>query len=145
MAVINFEDYKVTKMQFIENDDFELKQQSEPIELDHEINFNIYKKDNLDEAIVELTIKVGGLDLDVEPFFLTVTIKGIFTFNASEDKLSNGFDTYLKGNALAILFPYVRQIISMLTSMSNSYPTYIMPTINIVKVLEEMENSNSED
>lgn len=145
MAVINFEDYKVTKMQFNENDNFELKEQSESIELGHEINVNIYKKDKLDEAVVELTIKVGGLDSEVEPFFLMVTIKGIFTYNANEDEPSNGFDTYLKGNALAILFPYVRQIISTLTSMSNRYPTYIMPAINIVQVLEEMENSNSED
>ncbi|MGO4943062.1 protein-export chaperone SecB [Ruoffia tabacinasalis] len=137
MAVINFDDYKVIEMHFNENDQFNDMREDGLIELETEFNFNFSLNDAQDKAVVEIRVILGEYNSDNQPFFLTVIMQGFFTYNTSEDEQSNGFDTYLKGNSLAIMFPYIRQIVSTLTSMSNKFPTYTMPTINIAKLLEK--------
>ena len=142
MAVITFESYKITEIMFLENDDFILEDPKDSIELIQEIHYNFGLFENEEKAIVEVKLNLGERNTKEQPFFLSLTVNGLFTYHAEEDENLSGFDVYLKGNALAILFPYIRQAVSTLTMMSNHYPTYIMPTINIAKLLQEAEEVN---
>ena len=47
-----------------------------------------------------------------------------------------------KTNAIAILFPYLRSIVSELTGKSNRFPSYNMPVRNIAHEIAEKGNIN---
>lgn len=47
-------------------------------------------------------------------------------------------------NAIAILYPYVRSIISTYTTNSNVDPI-ILPTINVVEMLKQEKNNKDKD
>nr|WP_278415790.1 protein-export chaperone SecB [Lactobacillus taiwanensis] len=46
---------------------------------------------------------------------------------------------FVKKTTVAILYPYIRQLISSLTQESNEYPSYILPTINVAKMLNKTD------
>lgn len=142
MAVINFDNYRVVEMVFYENSNFNENRNDGLIELETEFHFKFSLNDNENQAMVDISVIIGDHNSEMYPFFLNVSAKGFFTYNATEDEHSGGFDTYLKGNALAILYPYLRQTVSMLTMMSNHYPAYIMPTINIANLLKQGDETD---
>ncbi|WP_187331134.1 protein-export chaperone SecB, partial [Lactiplantibacillus plantarum] len=51
-----------------------------------------------------------------------------------------GIDTLIKKNAVAILYPYVRSLVSGITNASNQFPALILPTINVAQLLDEQSN-----
>lgn len=69
----------------------------------------------------------------IYPFRMTVEVEGYFesNFDQQEDKISQ----YGK-NAVAILFPYVRALVSSFTSNANVTPL-ILPTVNVNRLLEQ--------
>lgn len=79
-----------------------------------------------------LTLKIhlydgkGLLDVNAE-------ILGYFTFKEEEDEISKYFTT----NAPAILFPYVRAYVSLLTSLSGK-GTINLPTLNLSGLAGEL-------
>ncbi len=93
---------------------------------------NLVTDDN-DEAKVTLTFVLEN-EL---PFNIKVTLEGSFKYNASEDEANIGLDELLKKNATAILFPYLRAIVSQLTSMGNEYQPLLIPAMNIGALLDE--------
>lgn len=86
---------------------------------------------------IKLSVAVGSLeDLDI-PFYAKCSVIGTFTYNSDEDEIGTGIDTLVRNNAVAILYSYVRAIIATLTTTSNEFPGYNMPTINVGKVLAQ--------
>ena len=71
------------------------------------------------------------------PFKINVIIEGIF-------ETSNKNVDIFKNNAIAILFPYIRTLISTYTANSN-VPTLVLPTINVNKYIEEAEKHENQD
>ena len=71
------------------------------------------------------------------PFKINVIIEGIF-------ETSNKNVDIFKNNAIAILFPYIRSLISTYTANSN-VPTLVLPTINVNKYIEEAEKHENQD
>ena len=49
----------------------------------------------------------------------------------------------LDSNAIAILYPYIRSIVSVYTSSIN-VPPLILPVINVNALIEQLENEKSE-
>jgi len=45
----------------------------------------------------------------------------------------------LKKNATAILFPYLRMIVSQITGIDDEFPMLVLPTMNIEKFIEDRE------
>ncbi|WP_035156491.1 MULTISPECIES: protein-export chaperone SecB [Lactobacillaceae] len=130
MTVLNFKGYRVLDMSYTQNEQF--KSSQEKLSFNPNFGVNLVTDDN-DEAKVTLTFVLEN-EL---PFNIKVTLEGSFKYNASEDEANIGLDELLKKNATAILFPYLRAIVSQLTSMGNEYQPLLIPAMNIGALLDE--------
>lgn len=80
--------------------------------------------------IVELELKLFENAVEKGyPFDMYVLVRGYFS-GRGEDILQ------YQANAIAILYPYVRALVSTYTANSNVTPL-ILPTINVNKMLKE--------
>lgn len=132
MAGLIFENYNISKMEYEKNllfDDYD-----SAIDLEPALDVKINKSDK--EAVVSIDFKVGSKEQEIYPFFIQVGINGLFSYD-DEEAEGIEFEDFLKTNAIAILFPYLRQIVSSLTSQSNEFPTFILPVMNVSKYIEE--------
>ncbi len=111
-----FENYKVNKVEFKTND---IKQQKQVWNL--KFNINIFE--GLEDA----------------PFSMNVEISGFFEL-AGEDDI-----TRYEANAIAIMYPYLRAIVSTYTASANVSPV-ILPAINVNAMLKrKKEEENKEE
>jgi preprotein translocase subunit SecB len=98
---------------------------SDELSLSFETTGNFIK----DESVYELSFRVNVFNENQDEFpFVTVRCVGLFKFdNVSE---LNEIPDFFYRNAIAILFPYVRAYISLITSQAN-LPGIILPTLNL--------------
>lgn len=114
-----------------------------------ELTFNLKPADTVDtEKSIELLPKLSrkiektndenysisiGVTLDQEdlPFTAQVSMTGRFLLQGIKNP-----EQTMKVNAAAILYPYVRAAISMLTTLAN-VPPVVLPPVNFVKLFEE--------
>ncbi|TDG71134.1 protein-export chaperone SecB [Secundilactobacillus malefermentans] len=132
MAVIEFKSYKVKKINFEENISFV---EQEKIRLKPEFHVIV--------SNLEGNVSLVGLSvtLDVNsPFKLEVAIEGKFKYTVEDDKDSVGAEQLLSTNAVAILFPYLRSVVSSVTMLSNNMPTLILPTMNIIELMKKQKD-----
>lgn len=132
---LKFEKYFVDFIEFKRNDSYA---NNSAVSIDLNIGSSIeYTTEN--KAIVKLILKIFDDELNENiPFSMKVNISGIFVIdNPETDKL------LIEQNALAILFPYARAIITNYTANANITPLILQP-INVVnyinykrKMLEE--------
>lgn len=136
MAGITFLNYVVDTMNYKTNPSFDRKKAKELI-INEEIDAKIDIVDEEDNAVI--TLRSILEEKENVPFSFEVIIVGYFEFNndESDDIL---FRDFLRTNAIAILFPYLRSIVSDLTGKSNIYPNYNMPVRNIAQELEDKGN-----
>lgn len=122
---------------------------------DSKLSINQDDKLNADELSLEiipkgvkyaekfiLTLNVIIKD-DNDKFDLNISIDGYFTFreNISPQEISK----YFILNAPAIMFPYIRGYITMLTSLSG-IGTITLPLLNLVKLSKELaENIDNKE
>lgn len=95
------------------------------------ININPeFKRDiievDTDNAIVKLSIKITN-ENDA-PFDVNVTICGLFECKGWKD--TNEGQDFIKFTSVQVLFPYLRQIVSTITGLSN-IQQYVLPIINV--------------
>lgn len=114
-----------------------------------ELTFKLKPADTVDtEKSIELLPKLSrkiektndenysisiGVTLDQEdlPFSAQVSMTGRFLLQGIKNP-----EQTMKVNAAAILYPYVRAAISMLTTLANVSPV-VLPPVNFVKLFEE--------
>ncbi len=114
-----------------------------------ELTFKLKPADTVDtEKSIELLPKLSrkiektndenysisiGVTLDQEdlPFTAQVSMTGRFLLQGIKNP-----EQTMKVNAAAILYPYVRAAISMLTTLAN-VPPVVLPPVNFVKLFEE--------
>ena len=138
MTVLKFKNYTVNKTFFQENTLFDKK--IKELNLNPIFNYTIIPTDNVNTKNLLFNVKIGDLESEDSPFYIDIVINGLFEYVPEENELELSMDDYLKENGIAILFPYARSIISTLTSQSNSsYPTIILPTINVPEVVRRSE------
>lgn len=70
-------------------------------------------------------------------FFVSATILGEFSIKTQKTDEDYIYSFY-KVNAVAILFPYLRALISDLTGRGSEAPI-IIPTLNIIGMMEKLE------
>lgn len=133
MTILQFDGYRVTKMQYQRNASY--KPQESKITFDPKIEAT----DTIDhnQINVTLTLSVGSLKDETIPFQVECAVVGQFTYHPDEDNSGVGVDSLIRNNAVAILYPYVRAIVATLTTTSNEFPGYVMPTINVAEVLAQ--------
>lgn len=132
MAVINFNNYSITKANYNEVDSF-VKPQDNEIHIQSKFDFKIIDNDSESKTVV-LWFNVE--DSDNLPFRINVEISGEFKYDKGQDHNDSGFDGF-RANALAILYPYLRNVVSQLTLLSNKFPSFILPTVNMYAVVQK--------
>lgn len=135
MTVLKFNGYTVKEMRYRSNNNFKKRNQ---VDLDPKLQATNEIENN--NIIVNLSVTVGSLEDESMPFEASCSVQGKFEYKPEEDENNIGVDTFVRNNAVAILYPYVRAIIATLTTSSNEFPGYNMPTINVSEALKSNEN-----
>ena len=118
-----FNKYIVKKVLFEYNENFKEK----PIDIEFKINKNTsYDKEKM---MVDLETEIFEKN-DKYPFHMVVVVRGIFSIENNDEGIN------FEPNAIAILYPYIRAIVSTYTSQANIMPL-ILPIINVNKLLED--------
>ena len=89
-----------------------------------------YYQNDENNKIAEVIFDFSIFDknaIEKYPFFINVKIKGVFAWDADMDNQT--LENLLKINAPAILFSYIRSVVSSITAFSG-YPALILPLIN---------------
>lgn len=94
-------------------------------------------ENDIKEAILKLEVEIGE---NTEEDYLKVSIAGYFTFETEEEVDEEVIYNFYERNGTAILFPYLRSIVSDLTSKGSDSPI-ILPTINILAMLDARKES----
>ncbi|GBG04427.1 protein-export chaperone SecB [Lactobacillus rodentium] len=133
MAALEFKNYIVNDVSYIKNKYFDNSEKRINLRPVFNADFKI-DKNNIQ---VKLNVLVGSLEDKKVPFKVECEIIGEFIYDEDQNDTEISKETIIKNNTVAILYPYVRQLIASITQQSNEYPTYILPTINVARVLEK--------
>ncbi len=109
-------------------------------------NFNIeyHSTDEKNKLKVSVTTQLfdDSFSEEKNPFFLYLTVSGLFEFSQDEKVGKKLADKVLKANSIAILYPYIRSIITNITASAN-IPPVIMPPINTYKLIDVKESEET--
>ena len=126
-SVLRFNKYIVEKVVFEVNEEYFCSE--EDIELPFDFDTNTVFIDNRLEIELSALIFKNAVKNNY-PFEMQVVLKGFF-------EVENGSDIRaFEMNAIAILFPYVRAIVSTYTANSNVAPV-LLPAMNINEYLRK--------
>lgn len=139
-AILQFRNYHVIESHYKFNP-YTRENENED-EADNRILPKIFYKletnpNSIEEAIIYLGIELGDPTVNSPNFYVKVRIAGFFeivqnTREMTEEEILG----FYKVNAIAILFPYLRGIVSDISSKGSEGPI-ILPTMNIVSMIEE--------
>lgn len=130
-STLRFIDYYVNKIEFYNNDGFD----DDSVEIDFNIEREIeYLEDENNTFLVTLNSKIfESAKENNYPFSMNISLTGIFEIDDSD---AENVRDFAEINSIAILFPYLRSIVSTYTANANVAPL-ILPPINIVKMIRE--------
>ncbi|WP_172931026.1 protein-export chaperone SecB [Streptococcus sp. 339] len=138
MSSLQFKDYFLNEVSYRRNPSFD--QTNSTINLHPELSAQILIRKSENLAYVNLITKQGDIDSDDSAFELIVDIVGEFSFIYDETEFDIDFETFLKENGLAILWSYIRPIVSDMITRGNEFPNFILPVVNIKKMLEDKDS-----
>ncbi|HJJ11745.1 MAG TPA: protein-export chaperone SecB [Clostridiaceae bacterium] len=125
---LRFNKYVVNEVNFKNNDNFK----PQPVTIDFSIYKNIEREEN--NMKVELVTKVfENAEENNFPFEMIVKLTGYFTEENNDENIN------FEPNAIAILYPYVRSIVSIYTINSN-VNGLILPVINVNNVIKDLDS-----
>lgn len=123
-SILKFKTYEIEETIFRKN----LNTTNNNNDISPSVECNIMRKaDSENEMAVRLTVEIGDDNQEESSIYVLARVVGFF------EEESEGID--LSANAVAILFPYVRSLISDLTSKGADDPI-ILPPINVNSMLE---------
>lgn len=123
-----------------------------------EINFKSSGPDNKNKPTIKFGYRLGHAEEDVSinivelsasiqkksAYELFIAISAQFTFDESEPIDEGLKEILLRQNASAILFPYLRSEISILTTQPNVSPI-IIPPLNMATIFEGNDKPETTD
>ena len=128
-SCLSLKNYVVKTMMFSLNESFNFNSTA-TISLSPEFTRNITKIDN-DNVAVNLIFRIDNKKGDM-PFSMEVNIEGMFYLENWEQP---DLFPLIRSNLVAILFPYLRTLVSMITANANIAP-YVLPVMNISAMFE---------
>jgi preprotein translocase subunit SecB len=131
LSTFKFDGYKILKSNMEFSEDF--KMDTDKIHIAITVSGLVKSAEN--KFILNLNLKLKD---DDEKFQLQVESLGNFSFKPAEDGKDSTNFFYI--NASAILFPYVRGYISLLTSISSNQ-TLNLPTMNLTHLGKELKEN----
>ncbi|MBT2569835.1 protein-export chaperone SecB [Planococcus sp. ISL-110] len=122
--VIKFRGYSIEKLVFTKEEmDFDEEfEDQEDKDLSLSLNYGV--TEDFKEGKVELTVRIKNTENDIK---ISLKVVGDFEINNLDD--IEKIHQFLSINGTAILYPYVRSIISMVSSL-DSPDAILLPTIN---------------
>ena len=119
-SMVIFKKYTVDEVIFKRNENYDSAQKTR---IEFSIDKEVRRKDN--QMIVNLITRVfENCEEKNYPFEMTIEITGYFEIE------NEGKDINFEPNAIAILYPYIRAIVSTYTASANINPL-ILPAINV--------------
>lgn len=138
-SCLTLKNYIVKTMNFSINEEFQFNQ-DKTISINPEFKRQVRKVDN-DTATVNLGFCINNEKKDM-PFSMEIDIEGLFYLENWEQPEQLPIIT---SNTIAILFPYLRSLVSMVTANANISP-YVLPVMNITALFDsEAESKNDEN
>lgn len=128
-GMIRFLNYKVTKVEYQLNTDFVWGEETIDVKMNTEFKSSVSEDGK--KMIVTLTLRIFDDEQQKYPFRMIVEIQGAFVL--VNDEQEENIEKYY-ANALSILYPYARAVVSTYTANANIEPL-ILPTVNIWKML----------
>ncbi|WP_329765438.1 protein-export chaperone SecB [Bacillus nitratireducens] len=133
-AVLQFRDYHVLESQYKSNPFSEYEEENTHPNISYKVDTN---PSNINQAVVRVGIELGDKKLKETSFYVKAKVAGVFEIADVETEMSDDqVISFYKVNAIAILFPYLRSLISDLTSKGSDSPI-IFPTLNIASLISE--------
>ncbi len=111
---------------------------SNNLSLDFDVK-GLYLNENSSYELTFL-LKVSNLE-DKDNPFVTVQCKGTFSFENVNSMIE--IPDFFYNNCIAILFPYVRAYVSLVTTQAN-IPGIILPTLNLTSLEAELRKNTSQ-
>lgn len=137
-SCMTLKNYIVKTMNFSINENFDFEKDVD-VTVNPEFTRNINKVDN-DNAVVNLIFCIDNKNADM-PFAMEVNVEGLFHLENWEqpDMLP-----LIRANSVAILFPYLRSIVTMITANANISP-YTLPVMNIAAMFDQNKETNPDN
>lgn len=132
---LSFKDYVVSKIEFKNNLECDEDQITIDFDFDSKIEFKNDREFDL-HLWVEL---FKDAENNKYPFNFRAELIGFFEIDQCDE---NKKKIYAEQNSVAILFPYVRALITTYTGLANVNPL-ILPPINVVKYLENKKKNRN--
>lgn len=129
-SVLKFIRYEVNEIYLKKNINFQPNKEGMAIDLKIKPAIDIKDK-NMN--ITLQTIIFENAEQNNKPFEMKVNLTGYFMADSCNPET-------LKANAIAILYPYVRAIVSTYTANANITPL-ILPPINVNKLIKDQEEN----
>lgn len=117
---LSFVNYIVKEIVLKQNDDFH--NDGKPINVDFKLEHNTNIYDNKMKINLIVTIFDNAKENNY-PFYMKVELEGEFSIEGENIEM-------FEINGIALLYPYIRSIISTYTANSNM-PTLVLPPINV--------------
>ena len=138
MSSLQFKDYFLNEVSYRRNPSFD--QTNSTINLKPELSAQILIKKSENLAYVNLSTRQGNINLEDSAFEIIIDIVGQFSFIHDEKEFDIDFETFLKENGLAILWSYIRPMVSDMITRGNEFPNFILPVVNVKKMLDENDS-----
>lgn len=132
-SVLQFEKYIVKEISYKTNEAYSAD--NDDISLDFDFDTHTCFSDDNQKMEVELSTYIFRNAAEHSyPFEMAVTIKGFFSMKTENEKIES-----FEANAIAILFPFIRAIVSTYTANANVAPV-ILPPMNINAYLKRKKH-----
>lgn len=127
--VIYFRAYEIKDFKYRKNDveESDSKDQNTPFSISVNPNYD----DQKDRAVIKVHVLFKNNDISLD-----ITVNGYFELM---DGKKDNFEKYLVINGTAMVFPYIRSMVSMLTSLDNEN-AIVLPTINTYSLWKDNKN-----
>lgn len=104
-----------------------------------EISFNPHGTYSEEKSLFNLFFVFKASQVEGNKLFAEISCEGDFQF--PENLEFNEIPDYFYLNSIAILFPYIRAFISIITIQTNQAP-FILPTLNLSYLKEELKKNS---
>lgn len=108
-----------------------------------EFAYNLVSGDD-DTYILSLLTRIKNVQSD-HVLNITLETRGTFVFDSDNELHAEEKENMIKTNGSAIMFPYIRTLISNLTSADTHEETIVLPTINFSQVISDIDKKNQKD
>lgn len=105
------------------------------VKIDPTLERQVIEKED-DNVVVQIRITISGSKENPIPFQLSLVVGGLFKCPGYKDSEEGKF--IINNNTTAILFPYLRQAVTQITSLSG-LPPYVLPIVNTSLIFDKKD------